>query len=306
MKQLTALKSSVNRFLTKASKKNEPLEAFRATDSFKNFQEKLVSAIQKQAKWLSKNLDDFGDLYNEDLADSEFEAKFGAWLKNEMPGISTYISEDDIYDYLLTAFIWSVEAQYARLDIRVNKSGLKFSWSIESNNRIINLPLYKASGFVDFALTNSYYIAALKDQANYLLHKSNIDETTRSRMINLIRDSRLELDTLEELSNMIVTEFEGISDNRAYLIANTETNQAMSTAQQAFLTENGFKTKQWVGAGPNTCPICQGNEDDGPVQIDQSFSSGDDHPPAHPGCECYEDAAEEIDLNTIPILWAGD
>ena len=89
------------------------------------------------------------------------------------------------------------------------------------------------------------------------------------------------------------------------MIANTEANQAMSSAQQAFLKENGVGTKKWVGAGPNTCAICQGNEDQGPIPIDDEFESGDVTPPGHPGCECYEDAGEEIDLDSIDVLWDG-
>lgn len=274
--------AAVSRFIQKASKKNEPLEAFREEESFSQFVDKVEAGIMKQAKWLGKNLDQIDFLKDENLTQSEFEAKLGGWLSNEMPLLNNYLSQEKIYAYLYNAFVFSVEASYSRLGV-----------------------IQKASGFVEFELTNQYYIAALKDQANYLLHKSQIDETTRKRMITLIRDSRLNLDTLDELATMIEAEFEGISATRAFMIANTETNQAMSTAQDAFLRENGFKTKKWVAAGPNTCAICEGNAEDGPVPLDQAFTSGDMTPPGHPGCECYEDAGEEIDLDSIPVFWDG-
>lgn len=279
--KLRKIDAAVSRYINKANRKNEPLEAFRETEAFDQFVSKVEKGIFKQVKATIKKLDQVEYIFDTELKDSEYEAQLGSWLKNEMPSIAEYVSQEKIYAYLQNAFVFSVLASYARIGI-----------------------IQKASGFVEFELTNAYYIAALKDQANYLLHKSSIDETTRKRMITLIRDSRLSLDSLDDLATMIEAEFEGISATRAFQIANTETNQAMSTAQQAFLEENGFKTKQWIPAGPSTCAVCQGNADDGPIPLDQAFSSGDMTPPGHPGCECYEDAGDEIDLDSIQ-LWDG-
>lgn len=280
--KLQRLNAAVSQFINKAQKQNEPLESFRDTESFKQFTGKFEKAIQKQAKWLGDNLDQIDFLQDEELTDSEFEGKLGAWLSNEMPLANEFVSQEKVYVYLNNAFVWSALAQYARIGV-----------------------VQKAAGpTVDFELTNPHYIAALKDQSNYLLHKSAIDETTRKRMITFIRDSRLSMVDINQLAEDIADEFKGISETRAFLIANTETNQAMSTAQDAFLKENGVKTKVWIPAGPSTCPICQGNADQGPIPVDDSFDSGDTTPPGHPGCECYEDAGEEIDLDSID-LWDG-
>lgn len=284
MDRLRKVDAAVSQFIQKANRVNEPLEAFRETESFKQLNDKLAAGIMKQAKWLAKDLKNIDYLQDENLTDSEFSAKLGAYLENEMPRIGSYLSTDKVYAYLHNGFVFSVESSYKRSGIALQKS---------------------ADPFVKFELTNENYIAALKNQANYLLNNSSIDETTRKRMINLIRDARLSMVDLNDLADMIESEFEGISATRAFGIANTEANQAMSSAQQAFLTENGFKTKQWVGAGPNTCPYCQQNEDDGPIPLDETFSTGDLHPPGHPGCECYEDAGEPIDLDSIPLLWDG-
>jgi hypothetical protein len=284
MNRLRKVDAAVSQFIHKAKRVNEPLEAFRDTESFTQFVDKLEAGIMKQAKWLGKDLKNITFLQDENLTDSEFDAKLGSYLDNEMPRIASYVSQDKIYAYLFNAFSDSVKASYGRSGVALVKS---------------------ADPFVKFELTNENYIAALKNQANYLLNNSSIDETTRKRMITLIRDARLSLIDLNDLAEMIESEFEGISATRAFTIANTEANQAMSSAQQAFLVENGFKTKQWVGAGPNTCTYCQQNEDDGPIPLDETFSTGDLHPPGHPGCECYEDAGEPIDLDSIPVLWDG-
>lgn len=279
MNKLQRLSAAVDRFLSKASKKNEPLEAFRTTEDYKEFEQSIADAILDQVTDITKKLPKWM------ITDEEFdEDRAAKWLEDNQKSIAKYLNEKDILATLITAFTYSVESCYQRQGIKLQKA---------------------ADPFVTFELTNSYYIDKLLDQANYLLNKSSIDETTRNRMITLIRDTRMNMTTIDELANIIADEFEGISETRAFMIANTEANQAMSSAQQAFLKENGVGTKKWVGAGPNTCSICQGNEDQGPIPIDDEFESGDETPPGHPGCECYEDAGEEIDLDSIDVLWDG-
>ena len=273
--------AAMNSFISKASKRNEPLEAYRGTASFKQFETALKKGIKEQASWAAKNLGsvDF-DLTDENLTDSEFAAKLGAWLNANMPIAKEVIPQTKVYTALHNAFIFSIQAQYLRLGFTV-----------------------KAAGTVDFTLTNEYYLATLKNQANYLLQLSNIDETTRQRLISIVSENRLERGTIDEVASIITDAFEDISDHRAFLIANTEANRAMSTAQMAFMRENNVPTKRWIAAGGNTCPVCQGNADDGEIGREEAHSSGDTEPPAHPGCECYEEAGE-IDLETIP-LWDG-
>lgn len=49
---------------------------------------------------------------------------------------------------------------------------------------------------------------------------------------------------------------------------------------------DGVVEKSWIAGGSNPCDICLDNEGDGPIPIDQQFSSGDDTPTAHPSCAC--------------------
>ena len=279
MSKLQRLSAAVDSFIHKASKKNEPLEAFRTTEEYKDFERSIADGIVDQVNDMAKKLPKWM------ITDEEFDQdRVTSWVEDNQKSIAKYVKEKDVYAVLIQAFIYSVESSYQRQGIKLQKA---------------------ADPYVTFELTNSYYLEKLQDQANYLLNKSSIDETTRTRLINLIRDTRMNATTIDELANIIADEFEGISETRAFMIANTEANQAMSSAQQAFLVENGVPTKQWVGAGPNTCPICQGNEDQGPIPVNEDFESGDPHPPGHPGCECYEDAGEEIDLDSIDVLWDG-
>ncbi len=272
---------AVSRFLSKASKRNEPLEAFREQESFKQLTGMLETGLKKQGSWARRNLNEQDFYKNESLSTSQFEGEFGTWLFKVMPRLREYVAETKVYVHLHNAFLFSIQASYLRLGV-----------------------MTKAEGPVDFDLTNPHYIATLKDSANYLLNKSSIDETTRRQLISTVSKAREELKTIDEVADIIDETFDDISPGRAFVIANTEANRSMSVAQRAFLSENGVKTKLWVPAGPSTCEICQGNADDGEVGTDENFSSGDSEPPAHPNCECYLDGGM-IDLDSIPLLWDG-
>ena len=88
----------------------------------------------------------------------------------------------------------------------------------------------------------------------------------------------------------------GFSKDRALLIADTET--AFANGQGALTgyrsaRDLGIKLKkQWLD-DPLACPICVGNAEDGPIDIDEPFSSGDTTTPAHPRCSCSSIAVVE-------------
>lgn len=116
-----------------------------------------------------------------------------------------------------------------------------------------------------------------------------IDESTR----NMIRDTIAEgldenIGTDEIAANIM--ESTGFSEERADLIANTEVRRANSEAAlegyKVGRDEAGVNVrKEWL-LGENPCPICEANADEGEIDLDDEFSSGDDAPPAHPNCEC--------------------
>ena len=107
MNKLQRLNAAISQFISKANRKNEPLESFRETESWAQFTGKISKGIGKQIKWTADNLDQIDFLQDEDLKDSEFEAQLGQWLQNNMPAITEYVSQEKIYQYLNAAFVWS-------------------------------------------------------------------------------------------------------------------------------------------------------------------------------------------------------
>ena len=115
-----------------------------------------------------------------------------------------------------------------------------------------------------------------------------IDQSTRDMIAETISDGLDENLGTDAIAAMI-EDSTGFSADRAELIAHTEIRRANSAAAL-----EGYKgaadagvtvQKEWL-LGADPCPICEDNADDGPIDLDDDFSSGDDAPPAHPNCEC--------------------
>lgn len=84
-----------------------------------------------------------------------------------------------------------------------------------------------------------------------------------------------------------------ISDpNRAELIARTESVRAYNAGIHAYGKQSGAATHTWealpgADEGSSEQP-CVDDNDQGPIDIDEDFISGDPFPPAHPNCRCLE------------------
>lgn len=69
------------------------------------------------------------------------------------------------------------------------------------------------------------------------------------------------------------------------LVAETEVVSAVESA--VLDTLKGAKVSQiiWI-SNPGACPVCVENDEQGPIDLGQVFSSGNSAPPAHPRCRC--------------------
>jgi SPP1 gp7 family putative phage head morphogenesis protein len=102
-----------------------------------------------------------------------------------------------------------------------------------------------------------------------------------------------------------IEELGSFSEDRAMMIARTEVIRANAQGQlSAFRGSGVVKLKAWSTSNePEVCDDCQGNEDEGGIDLDDDFPSGDDAPPGHPNCLCVlvavfeakEDEEEDTD-----------
>lgn len=94
------------------------------------------------------------------------------------------------------------------------------------------------------------------------------------------------------------------SPDRAEMISQTEIQRAHNASHLlAFKASGVVDQKEWSVSGEDSvCDECQDNADQGPIDLDDDFESGDDAPPAHPGCLCVltayvEDESDEDEDN---------
>ena len=99
MNKLQRLSAAVDRFISKASKKNEPLEAFRTTDDFKSFEDAMSAGILDQVKAMAKKLPKWM------INDEEFDEKrVTSWVEDNQKSIAKYVKQKDVYAVLIQAF----------------------------------------------------------------------------------------------------------------------------------------------------------------------------------------------------------
>lgn len=133
--------------------------------------------------------------------------------------------------------------------------------------------------------------------------EKNIVDTTREAIRATIEKGLADNIGADAIGDALQSSF-AFSAARAELIAKTEVAFANGAGKAIGWHEAADSgviiTKGWtVSANDNTCEECLGNEADGEIPLDDSFSSGDDMEPAHPGCQCatYAVAADPADAD---------
>jgi hypothetical protein len=117
----------------------------------------------------------------------------------------------------------------------------------------------------------------------------DLQGTTLDALRGLVAKSEAEGWSVDQLADAIESD-STFGAARAQLIAGMETRTADyqgNLIAWKSAAELGIDVrKQWICRGDNVCAECQANEADGPIAVDDSFSGGDDVPPAHVNCEC--------------------
>jgi hypothetical protein len=81
-----------------------------------------------------------------------------------------------------------------------------------------------------------------------------------------------------------------LSVGQAQMIAHSGMARAIEEATFHKILRLGYKLKQVI-IGPDACPICRANHEQGPIPVDQPFRSGHLHAPFCLGCCCAISAA---------------
>jgi len=113
-----------------------------------------------------------------------------------------------------------------------------------------------------------------------------INDTTRQRIQVEVANFIQNQENIGQLKNRLAPLF---GEERAHMIAVTETTRAFAEGNEAAWKESGVtEGKRWnTNTDELVCPLC------GPlhgeiVPLNSSFSDGTDRPPRHPRCRCWE------------------
>jgi HK97 family phage portal protein len=124
----------------------------------------------------------------------------------------------------------------------------------------------------------------LKTRTDFL--GKSTSNTTKEAVEGILHDWAETGGSVGDLRSSLRDYFNGAESNRVDMIARTEISTATGFAQQEVYSETGAIAKEWVTAGDEiTCEDCA-DLDGEQVDIDESFSDGEDAPPDHPDCRC--------------------
>lgn len=114
-----------------------------------------------------------------------------------------------------------------------------------------------------------------------------ISNSTRDALAAEVNAALANGSTVSELAAAI-QESTAFSEARATMIARTEMAKAdIAGSMEAFAACPEVTGKQWLTAGDDkVSEMCQENEAEGTVGINEAFNSGDQAPPSHPNCRC--------------------
>lgn len=120
--------------------------------------------------------------------------------------------------------------------------------------------------------------------------KYELTPDSAKRLAQIVSDGIKKKRGIGGLASDIRKEFPDMTTERAHLIAQNETAEALSHASLERSKAMGVTGKEWVcgpeGSVPPVCDKCRANAVIGAIPVNQMFPSGVMHPPQHEGCRC--------------------
>ena len=132
--------------------------------------------------------------------------------------------------------------------------------------------------------TESFIAEYLKD-GGFARLTGDLDKTTVDELASAVADAYESGADFDGVVQAVKDSFAQASAYRAKMIAQTELNDAWNQSLVHFGKEAGATKKSWI-TDLMPCIVCIANLEDGEIDMDEDFESGDDAPPAHPNCLC--------------------
>ncbi|HEY4497247.1 MAG TPA: phage minor head protein [Candidatus Paceibacterota bacterium] len=151
-----------------------------------------------------------------------------------------------------------------------------------------------------FDLRNDHILRAMQGKVDLLI--ADLDETTKNFIAEKIIEGVESGLTRKQVADSIRDILPETYARRAETVAYTEMSNMVNAAETEAAVRNGAFEKRWITVGDDLVdPECEANEDEGMINVHDSFQSGHTRPPAHPNCRCILEF-ESLDLG---YFWDG-
>ena len=239
-------------------------EHYNAKGKLIKEQRKLMSAV------LSAQLEMLGDAVAQQIMDTRKETvqkQFAKSKNDTMFNVKRLLAKLDISFDAIEKSLWEGVFEVAK-----GAAGEALKKLRKNDADILDLANTRAEKWAD-----GHAAELVKD----------LENTTRDMLRSTIVEAESEGWSNETLAGELRDNY-AFSKKRADTVARTELKGADSEGAIAGWRATGLKMKkEWVrSADDYECVICEGNEQQGPIDLDEDFDSGDDTAPAHPNCEC--------------------
>ncbi len=150
-----------------------------------------------------------------------------------------------------------------------------------------------------FALNDSSLLSTLEKRA--VIASREIDITTQDWIARTIEEGFKKGLSSIEIAQLLHTNADHASSNRADAIVEYEGVLAYDTTEQELYRKNGVKHIKWVTSHDElTCIDCIANEEAGSIPSDGVFPGGVGQPPQHQRCRCII-----VPVDKVNVVWAG-
>ena len=268
--------SSSKFFIFNRNKKNVEQFKERKLENFirtkRHIEEKFIPVLKdfftQQKKQILANLRKLGEITTESDIDNYILLPVEVWAKK---------LTEMVYPYFYECFVNGVHI--VANELRGLKGIQKIGKDLEDDLAAIGMDLDTFNDFVQ------QQVDSWED-----IYGITINETMMDELKQMILDGFTNGKTISEISDDIVSLYQGYTSGKqpwqATRIARTETCRVMCSAELESYISAGITTKMWLTNGEDPCEICQEQEAAGVIDINDAFPCGEQHPPAHPNCEC--------------------
>lgn len=266
--------SKIHRELSKFLNRKNWLPNYQSSQVVNHFRSQVLRALQSSMETITDQSIKRAVQDTQKLNQSEV-ARVRKVIEEDYGSFSNFLSSNDLTDSLVNFYNDANNQMLDKLDIPAT-----------------------------FDLKDPAVINRLSDRSTFLI--KSVDDTTLDDISTRIVAGMENDMSWQQIAADIHQNNPDIADYRSQLIARMESANAANQAQLEFAKKNNFEKKQVI-LSPNhdIDDECNQAVEDGAINVDDEFSTGDDAPPFHINCQCEASYLPPDDWDSSDV-WLGE